>query len=61
MSWLTDRQVIALTRRRQPAAQIRVLKESGIQFRVIDGHPIVLASAIEPGGERRDTPKLRLA
>lgn len=63
MSWLTERQLIALTRRRQPAAQIRVLKEAGVPHRVVDGRPVVMASAIEPGGERRDTkaPRLRLA
>ena len=30
MTWLSERQLIALTRRRQPAAQIRVLREAGI-------------------------------
>lgn len=63
MNWLTDRQLVALTRRRQPAAQIRVLREAGIPHRVVDGRPVVMAADVAPGGERRDTqgPRLRLA
>ena len=56
MSWLTDRQLIALTRRRQPAAQIRVLKEAGIAHRVVDGRPVVMAAdvALEAGAGALD-------
>lgn len=63
MNWLSERQLIALTRRRQGAAQIRVLKEAGIPFRVVDSRPIVLAADVAPGEGRRDTqgPRLRLA
>ncbi len=37
MTWLTDKQLAALTRRTQPAAQIRVLRAAGIAHRVVDG------------------------
>jgi len=61
VNWLTDRQLVALPRRRQPAAQIRVLREAGILHRVVDGRPVVMAADVAPGEGRRDTPKLRLA
>jgi len=63
VNWLSERQLIALTRRRQGAAQIRVLREAGIPYRVVDGRPVVLERDIVPSQVGRDTsgPRLRLA
>ena len=39
--FLTDDEVIELTRRRQPAAQARVLDEARIYYTMVDGRPVV--------------------
>lgn len=43
LPWLTPEEVQALTDRRQPAAQIRVLQDAKprISFKVVGGRPIV--------------------
>ena len=58
--WLTEKQVRRLTGKRRPSAQIRVLEESRIQFRVVDGRPIVPRSEIDQKPASYQ-PKLRLA
>ena len=62
MTWLTEKQLAELTRRTQPAAQIRVLQEAGIPHRVVDGRAIVLERDLAPAGGIRDNdrPQLRL-
>lgn len=45
--WLTDKEVKNLTRRKQPAAQARVLHESRIQFQMVDGRPVVPTAQFE--------------
>jgi len=42
--WLTDEQVEALTRRKQPAAQMRELNRAGIAFDEVAGRPVVWLS-----------------
>ena len=44
--WLNEQQVADLTRRKRPSAQMRVLAESGIPFRQVDGRPIVEAANV---------------
>jgi hypothetical protein len=59
-TWLSDKEVARLTRKKRPTAQIRVLEESRIQFRVVDGRPIVPRSEIDQNPASYQ-PKLRLA
>ena len=63
MTWLSERKIESLTRKRRPSAQARVLKEAGIPFRLVDGRPVVLERDIVPSQVGRDTsgPRLRLA
>jgi len=61
MNWLSDKEVAKLTRRKRPKAQIQVLKDGGIQFRVVDGRPIVPRSEIEQTQPEAFQPQLRLA
>lgn len=57
--WLSDDQVCELTRRKQPAAQERVLREAGISFILVDGRPVVPLSEIQQNPTAAE-PKLRL-
>jgi len=42
MAFLTEAELFTLTARKQPAAQIRVLKKQGIAFKLDGGgHPVV--------------------
>jgi hypothetical protein len=59
--WLTDEQLIELTRRKQPRAQIRILNEAGIPYRIVAGRPVVLRSDLTEHEEPRSKVKLRLA
>jgi hypothetical protein len=61
MNWLSDKEVAKLTRKKRPSAQIRVLRDGGIQFRVVDGRPIVPRSEIEQTRPDTFQPQLRLA
>ena len=63
MTWLTERRMVDLTRKRRPSAQIRVLREAGIPYRVVDGRPVVLERDIATSQAGRDTsgPRLRLS
>ena len=61
MSWLSDKEVAKLTRKKRPSAQIRVLRDDGIRFRVVDGRPIVPRSEIEQTHPEAFQPQLRLA
>lgn len=58
--WLTDEEVEALTRRQRPTAQARVLLQSGIPFRMVDGRPIVEKGIVvksEPRPQVRHLPR----
>lgn len=57
--FLSEKEVQKLTRRKQPAAQCRVLRESGIAYRLVDGRPVVNKSEFEPSTLPPE-PKLRL-
>lgn len=57
--WLSDKELQDLTRRKQPAAQVRVLREAGIVYRMVDGRPVVARAQFEQT-ERPPEPKLRL-
>jgi hypothetical protein len=61
VNWLSDKEVADLTRKKRPSAQIRVLRDGGIQFRVVDGRPIVPRSEIEQTRPDTFQPQLRLA
>jgi hypothetical protein len=50
--WLTEQQIEKLTRRKRPSAQIRVLAQDGIPFRVVAGRPIVIAKDLETSNKR---------
>ena len=39
--YLSDKEIKKLTRRKQGPAQARVLMESNIPFRMVDGRPVV--------------------
>lgn len=39
--WLTDKEVEQLTRRKQAAAQMRVLEDAGVPFVMVDKRPVV--------------------
>ena len=54
---LTDKQVAALTRRKQPAAQARVLLDAGIPFRMVDKRPVVRS---DYDAQNPPEPQLRL-
>ena len=60
-SWLTDDEVAELTRRVQPAAQMRALRNARppITFTVVDGRPVVPRSQIEQNPTSYE-PQLRL-
>lgn len=44
--WLSKEQVEELTQRKRYSAQIKVLVESGIPFKVVAGRPIVVEKAL---------------
>ena len=48
-----------LTRRKQPKAQVRVLRESGIAYRLVDGRPVVSKAQFEQT-DLPPEPQLRL-
>jgi hypothetical protein len=50
--WLSREQLESLTGKKRPSAQIRVLIDSGIRFRVVAGRPIVTEAAID-GSEKK--------
>lgn len=50
--WLTEEQLVQLTRRKQPSAQIRALAASGIPFKVVSGRPIVIFSDLDGSGKK---------
>ncbi len=63
MHTLTDEELTQITRRVRPTAQARVLRESGIPFRIVAGRPLVARTAlIETLSMGRHTtgPQLRL-
>lgn len=49
--WLSDKEVCQLTRKKQAAAQARVLAEAGFTFQMVDGRPVV------PKAQFQHTPK----
>lgn len=53
MTWLSDKEVARLTRKKRPSAQIRVLVDAGIPFRVVDGRPIVVETHVSPASDKR--------
>jgi hypothetical protein len=53
MTWLSDKEVARLTRKKRPSAQIRVLVDAGIPFRVVDGRPIVVETHVSPESDKR--------
>lgn len=62
--FLTDEQVVELTGRTRPTAQIRWLKERGYPFELnADDKPKLLTTVVESrlGGRISPEPKLRLA
>ena len=58
--FLTDKQVAALTRRKRADAQARVLAESQIIFRMVDGRPVVPVGQFEAVSVSMPEPKLKL-
>ena len=50
--WLNDEQLVQLTRRKQPSAQIRALVAAGIPFKVVSGRPIVVLSDLDGSGKK---------
>lgn len=54
--WLSDKQVMKLTRRKRPSAQRRVLVEAGIPFDMVDGRPMVLKDSLS----QKEKPKGKL-
>lgn len=56
--WFTESEIEALTRRKRPSAQARVLQQAGIPFQMVDNRPLVMRdyAAHTPKPE----PKLRL-
>jgi hypothetical protein len=60
--FLTDAELIELTKRVKGAWQARELSRMGIPYhRRSDGSVVVLRSALEPTEDRRHSPKLRQA
>ena len=60
---LDEGEVAAITRRKRPTAQARVLRESKIPFLMIDGRPVVSRAALVEtltGGRHTVGPQLRL-
>ena len=57
--FLTDTELERLTRRKQPAAQARVLREAGIYFRMVDKRPVVSRDELSQADQPPE-PKLRL-
>lgn len=58
--WLSEKELRQITGRKRPSAQIRVLEESRIQFRVVNGRPIVPRSEIDHTRADNFQPQLRL-
>lgn len=50
--WLSEQQLRELTRRKQPAAQMRVLARAGIPFLAVDGRPVVAEDALRTREKR---------
>jgi antitoxin (DNA-binding transcriptional repressor) of toxin-antitoxin stability system len=59
--WLTDSEIVALTRKTQPCAQMRALDSARppISYRIVSGRPVVQRSEIEHTPATYE-PKLRL-
>lgn len=57
--WLNDVEVRELTRRKTPAAQMRVLRDSGIKYKEVDERPVVLRTELADTPEPYE-PTLRL-
>ena len=57
--FLTDKEVRRLTRRKRPNAQARVLFDSGIDYQMVDGRPVVRRSQFEQTATPPE-PELRL-
>ena len=60
MMWLSEKELRQITGRKRPSAQIRVLEESRIRFRVVNGRPIVPRSEIDQTQADNFQPQLRL-
>jgi hypothetical protein len=58
--WLTEQEVEALTGRKQPAAQARVLAKDRIPFRMVNNRPVVVRSDLHPD-ESRSSVRLNFA
>ena len=56
MPWLSDSEMEALTKRKKPTAQMRVLAEAGIPFKVVAGRPVVVHDALYEEMPRRSRP-----
>lgn len=52
LMWLSDEQLVQLTRRKQPSAQIRALVAANIPFKVVSGRPIVVLSDLYGSGKK---------
>lgn len=56
LMWLTQAQLVELTRRKRPSAQAKALIEAGIPFRIVSGRPIVVESDLST--ERKQVKRL---
>jgi hypothetical protein len=54
--FLTDSEILTLTNRKQPAAQVRMLRAMGIRHHVRDGRPVVTWTAVEGRREPQKAP-----
>ena len=57
--WLSDEEVAALTKRKRPSDQVKILLRDGVPFRMVAGRPIVLESALEPVAHSDARPRVR--
>jgi hypothetical protein len=61
MIFLSDAELVALTRRTRPTAQRRVLDSLGIPFRLRpDNSIVVLCADLQPAARAQPAPQLRL-
>lgn len=51
--WLSPTQLIDLTGKKRPSAQMRELARSGIPFKVVNGRPVVVPDALYEEMSRR--------
>lgn len=61
--FLTEEEVETLTKKRQPAAQARALREVGVPYLMISGRPVVARAVLMDtlsGGRHTVGPQLRL-